>query len=582
VRSPGDRSRLSPEVVHHRERRQEIAEVHGNLLGLKKSQVNALERLYRRRVPPQEFITAELALSLTRLSQEIGRQVGVLIDRKGEVAHVVCGDESAIEIPDLSDFGLGRGQLRGIRCIHTHLRQEPLNEDDLADLKLLRLDAIAALNILEDGRPGFLHFAHLLPPNPEGEAYRLLPPEEFYSFRLPFDAFVASLEEETSSKQARTISVRARDRAILISASTAARYEVEERMRELRELCRTAGVEVVDAIVQRPRQPNPRYLIGQGKIREVIASGLQKGADLLIFDQELSPAQARAISEITDIRVLDRTQLILDIFARRAQTQDGKVQVELAQLRYILPRLTGKGTAMSRLMGGVGGRGPGETKLEVDRRRVRKRIARLEDRLEASAQARRQRRSRRVRAGVPIVSIVGYTNAGKSTLLNALTESEVFTEDLLFATLDTSTRRLRFPREREVVVTDTVGFLRDLPEGLVGAFRATLEELSDADLLLHVVDVSNPAYEDQIRAVEKLIDELGLGEKPMIRIFNKIDLLAPGEAEARVALLEGVGVCARDRSTLAPLVEALERRFWVDDGMEGACELKLAGLSDEG
>ncbi|MBI5443429.1 MAG: GTPase HflX, partial [Deltaproteobacteria bacterium] len=516
---------------------------------MKKSEVNALGRLYRRRVPPEELITAEFALAMTRLSAEIGRQVAVLIDRKGEVAHVVCGDENGIVIPDLSDHGLGRGKLRGIRCVHTHLRQEPLTEDDLADLTLLRLDAMAVLTLTDDGRPGTLLFAHLLPPNPEGQSYRILPPVEFYAFRLPFGPFVESLEEETASKQARTVALRAQDRAILVSASTAARYEIEDRIRELKELCRTAGVEVVDTVLQRPRRVNPRYLLGEGKMREVIASALQKGADLLVFDQELSPAQARAISDITDVRVLDRTQLILDIFARRAQTPDGKVQVELAQLRYILPRLAGKGTAMSRLMGGVGGRGPGESKLEVDRRRVRERISRLERRLEVGAQARRQRRSRRIRSGVPIVSIVGYTNAGKSTLLNALTDADVFTEDLLFATLDTSSRRLRFPREREIVITDTVGFLRDLPKGLVGAFRATLEELEDADLLLHVADISDPACEDQIRAVEKLLSELGLGEKPILTVLNKVDLLPPPEATAKVGALGGIGISAVNRST---------------------------------
>ncbi|GAB4270162.1 MAG: GTPase HflX [Deferrisomatales bacterium] len=505
---------------------------------------------------------------LARLSRETGRQLGVLIDRKGEVVHVVCGDELGIVIPDLSGFGLGRGKLRGIRCVHTHLRQEPLSEDDLADLTLLRLDAMAALGVTSEGRPGALHLAHLLPPNPEGTAYRILPPVDFYAFRLPFDAFVASVEEETAAKQARSHTVRAaQDRALLVSVTGDPRHVVDERLRELEELCRTAGVEVLDAVVQRPRRINPKYLMGEGKIREVMASALQKGADLLIFDQELTPAQARAIAEITDVRVIDRTQLILDIFARRAHTPDGKVQVELAQLRYILPRLAGKGTAMSRLTGGIGARGPGETKLEVDRRRVRDRIAHLERRLRALSRGRTQRRQRRVRSGVPIVSIVGYTNAGKSTLLNALTRSEVLTEDLLFATLDTATRRLRFPREREVIITDTVGFLRDLPEGLVGAFRATLEELQDADLLLHVVDASDPGFEDHIRAVEYLLRELDLGDKPVLRVFNKIDRLPPGEGEALAAAHGGVAVSATRPATFGPLLEALERRFWPQEGL---------------
>ncbi|MFU8858368.1 MAG: GTPase HflX [Deferrisomatales bacterium] len=541
-----------------------MADVHGNLTGLKTSQVRALERIYRRRVPPEDLITAELAAYVTGLSRDTGRQIGLILDRKGQVVHVIVGDDTEIVIPDLSDHGLGRGKLRGLRCVHTHLRQEPLSEDDLADLALLRLDAMAALGVTPEGRPGTLFVAHLLPPNPAGEPCRLLPPSDFYAFRVDFGPFVTALEEEIAGRQARSLAVRApgKDRGILVSVSTAPRHEVDERLEELRELARTAAVEVVDTVVQRPRQLNPKYLMGEGKIREVVASALQKGADLLIFDQELSPGQVRAISDLTDVRVIDRTQLILDIFARRAQTQDGKVQVELAQLKYLMPRLVGKGTAMSRLMGGLGGRGPGETKLEMDRRRIRDRIAALERKLKDLSRGRAQRRHRRVRAGVPIVSIVGYTNAGKSTLLNALTASEVFTEDLLFATLDTSTRRLRFPREREVIITDTVGFLRDLPKGLVGAFRATLEELQDADLLLHVVDAANPAFEEQIAAVEKLLGELDLGEKPVLRVFNKADLLPEGEGASLASAHGGIPLCARRRETFGPLLGALERRFW--------------------
>jgi GTP-binding protein HflX len=545
-----------------------IAEVHGNLTGLKPSQVRALERIYRRRVPAEELVTAELAAYVAALSRETGRQLGLILDRKGAVVHVIVGDDAEIVIPDLSDHGLGRGKLRGLRCVHTHLRQEPLSEDDLADLALLRLDAMAALGVTPEGRPGTIHVAHLLPPNPAGETYRLLPSTDFYSFRLDFGPFVEALEEEIAARQVRSLAVRAagKDRGILVSVSTAPRHQVEDRLQELRELARTAAVEVVDAVVQRPRQLNPKYLMGEGKIREVVASALQKGADLLIFDQELSPGQVRAISALTDVRVIDRTQLILDIFARRAHTQDGKVQVELAQLKYLMPRLIGKGTAMSRLMGGVGGRGPGETKLEMDRRRIRDRISALEKKLAELARGRSQRRQRRVRAGVPIVSIVGYTNAGKSTLLNALTASEVFTEDLLFATLDTATRRLRFPREREVIITDTVGFLRDLPKGLVGAFRATLEELQDADLLLHVVDAANPSFEEQITAVEKLLAELELGEKPVLRVFNKVDLLPPGEGEALASSHGAIALSARRRETFGPLLDALERRFWPGEG----------------
>jgi len=512
---------------------------------------------------PDELVSQDLASRLASISWETGRQTGVLINRKGEVTHVMVGDDAGILIPDISGFRLGRAKLRGLRCIHTHLRGEDLNADDFADLALLRLDAMAALGVDSNGRPDKMRIAHLLPPNPDGERHRLLPPKKFQNLNLAFDSFISALESEIASKQARSVSVQSsKDRAILIHVSGKPKHEIEERISELKELCRTAGATVVDVVVQRPTQINPKYLLGKGKIREVVASGLQKGADLLIFDHELTPAQVRAIGELADIRVLDRTQLILDIFARRAHTPDGKVQVELAQLKYILPRLAGKGISMSRLMGGIGGRGPGETKLEIDRRRTRDRIAHLERRLKTLSKGRSQRRARRIRSGIPIISIVGYANAGKSTLLNILTRSEVLTENLLFATLDTATRRLRFPREREAIVTDTVGFLRELPQGLVGAFKATLEELDDADLLLHVVDASNPAMEAQINAVEILLDQLELGDKPKLMVFNKTDLLPPEQIEALPLGENAVAASALAPSSLAPLMKELEARLW--------------------
>jgi GTP-binding protein HflX len=314
--------------------------------------------------------------------------------------------------------------------------------------------------------------------------------------------------------------------------------------------------------------------MGEGKMRDVVIRALQRGATMLVFDQELTPAQIRSISAMTELKVIDRSQLILDIFARRAKSLDGKVQVELAQLKYLLPRLTGRGVQMSRLMGGIGGRGPGETKLETDRRRIRDRIASLERELKELSRGRDQRRRQRVKAGVPIISIVGYTNAGKSTLLNALTRSEVFTEDLLFATLDTSTRRLRFPREREVIITDTVGFIRSLPKSLLGAFKATLEELQDADLLLHLVDAANPRFEDQVAQVRTILAELGLVDKPELLVFNKADILNDLKKKDTVAFLKvrqiartsgGLTISARDRKSLAPLIQELQQRFWPEE-----------------
>jgi GTP-binding protein HflX len=316
---------------------------------------------------------------------------------------------------------------------------------------------------------------------------------------------------------------------------------------------------------QRRHEADPKYLVGRGKLEEILIRAMQLDANALIFDPDLTPVQAHAIADFTDLKVIDRTMLILDIFAQRAKSRDGKLQVELAQLRYRLPRLHEKNTMMSRLTGGIGGRGPGETKLEENRRRARERIHRLEKEIDRFGEQRAGRRAERVRRGLPIVAIVGYTNAGKSTLLNTLTGSEVLAENKLFATLDPTTRRLRFPREREIILADTVGFIRDLPRDLAKAFRATLEELDEADLLLHVVDAGDPAREQQIVAVETILGDLGLGETPRMLVLNKIDLVPEeerGQLPRGTRELPAVAISAQDRTTVAPLLEAMERALW--------------------
>jgi GTP-binding protein HflX len=542
-------------------------DVLGQISGLKAAQLNALERIYRRRMRPDEVVSAELARFLCGLSHEIRRQIGVLVDRAGVVKYVMVGDDREIMLPDLTDYALGRSGLRGLRCIHTHLKNENLSEDDLTDLALLRLDMMVALGVNERGFPASVYYAHLLPENPANQQVEQQVVRSLEHLDLNLKSFLRSLEDELE----RTVDggqvdlSDPRERAILISVSQGPRREIEDSLCELQELARTADVLVLDQVVQRPQRLNPKYLMGEGKIKEVVIRALQQRATMLVFDQDLTPTQVRSIAALTDLKVIDRSQVILDIFARRAHTLDGKVQVELAQLKYILPRLLGKGTALSRLMGGIGGRGPGETKLEIDRRRIRDRISRLEKRLKEMSKSRLQRRSRRIRSDVPIISIVGYTNAGKSTLLNSLTRSEVFTEDLLFATLDTSTRRLRFPLEREVIITDTVGFIRQLPDSLMGAFKSTLEELSDADLLLHVVDISNPRFEEQIRAVEQILGDLDLGHIPRLLVFNKIDNIDPQECRELCRRFAAIAVCARDRQSFTDLLDALQSRFWPEE-----------------
>ncbi|HEX8960325.1 MAG TPA: GTPase HflX [Geobacteraceae bacterium] len=506
------------------------------------------------------------------LSQETRRQVGILVNRLGEVEYVIVGNEREILIPELADYPLGRKLLRGLRLIHTHLRGETVSEDDLTDLAMLRLDLLAALQLSPSSPEPVIQTASLVPSPDSTAPYKVERPVPLGRFRLDFAAFVETLEKSLAREVERGEAVKeGEERGILISVTSQSQAEAEDSIDELKELARTAGVAVLDTVIQRPRRFNPRYLMGEGKMREVVIRALRLGATLLVFDQELSPAQVRSISAMTELKVIDRSQLILDIFARRATSLDGKVQVELAQLKYLLPRLTGRGVQMSRLMGGIGGRGPGETKLEIDRRRIRDRIAKLERELDELSRNRYQRRQKRVKAGLPIVSIVGYTNAGKSTLLNALTRSDVFTENLLFATLDTATRRLRFPREREVIITDTVGFIRSLPKSLMGAFKATLEELRDADLLLHVVDCANPRFEEQVSQVETILEELALADKPRLLVFNKADLLPELKRCEPLAFMKvrhlahrlgAISVSARDSASLEPLLTEMERRFW--------------------
>ncbi len=523
----------------------------------------ALEKIYRRKVHGG-LITAELAAYLAGISSEINRQTGLLISRKGVVTHVIVGDAKGIFIPPLDDYPLGRKILRGLRFIHTHLNDEALNQDDLTDLALLRFDVIAAIGI-SNGRPSRIHIAHLSPHAAE-QTYEVLPPENFYDCRFEFDSFISTLEEEierergigSAEASGHKGGMSMREKAILVSVSTRPRHEQEDSMEELKELALSSDLIVLDEIIQRTKEINPGYLMGAGKIRELLITAMNKGATLLVFDQDLTPSQIKAISNLTELKVIDRSQLILDIFAGRAHSRDGKVQVELAQLKYRLPRLTGKGTAMSRLMGGVGGRGPGEMKLEIDRRRVRDKIVLLEKELKTLSKARMQRKARRVQKQIPIVSIVGYTNAGKSTLLNALTESRTFVEDKLFATLDTASRRLRFPREREVVITDTVGFIRDLPKDLMSAFRATLEELEDADLLLHIVDISNPRFEQHMASVERVLSDLDLSDRKVILVFNKADRLDEDEVLNLSKRFNSIAISAMDRETLKPLLKAME------------------------
>ncbi len=547
-----------------------ITTVLGNTLGLKANQLRRIEKLYTRRIPPDQIVTPEFARQLGELSHETRRQIGALIDRQGHIQYVMVGDNRRIELPDFKRVRVASGRFRGLRCVHTHLRGEPLTQDDLADLALLRLDLMAAIDVdAESGLPGLVRAAHLLPLH-AGDLDNATTPE-LYAFLEPkipsqldhdFRELINSLEEEMARNRRTARRAEVRDRTILVGVATGSLADAEESMAELAELATSAGVVVQDRIIQRRQAVDSRTVLGRGKLDELIIRALQLGADMLVFDSELSPAQVRSLSEATDLKVIDRSQLILDIFAQRAQSKEGKIQVELAQLKYLLPRLiAGQDSAFSRLAGGIGGRGPGETKLETDRRRVRDRINRLEREIEAQRQRRQERRKGRTRQRLPVISIVGYTNAGKSTLLNALTKSDVHAEQRMFATLDPTSRRLRLPREQEVIINDTVGFIRALPPDLLSAFRATLEEISDSTLLIHAVDISNPRWVQQVQSVKRILADLKLAEIPSILALNKADLVDAETVEAAVRQArqldsgETVVISAIKPSTLDALLE---------------------------
>ncbi len=494
--------------------------------------MKALQRLSTRRFPLQDAFSQEQARELAALSRVVGRQLGLLIDRRGKVEMLMVGEAGSILIPALARGREGAGRLRGLRLVHTHLTPDLLSQEDLMDMLFLRLDAVCVLTVSPHGEPVQWQYAHLLPPNPENKPYMVHDAKPWDRAEVDFGSVAEALEEELGRALENAQTTGNVPRAVLISVGTLPRQTQEEHLDELAELARTAGLQVTGRMIQRVPKINPKFILGRGKMAELEVQALQENASVLIFDGELSPAQLHNLADITERKVLDRTQLILDIFAQHAVTRAGKLQVKMAQLKYTQPRLVGKNRAMDRLMGGIGGRGPGETKLETDRRRIRDRIARIKKDLDELRKQRAFTRARRSRQGIPLIAFVGYTNAGKSTLLNTLTHSEVTAENKLFATLDPTTRRLRFPEEREVILADTVGFIRNLPKELTDAFRATLEELEAADVLLHVADVSHESFGQQMTAVEEVLIDMQLHEIPRVLALNKWDKIPEGERAA--------------------------------------------------
>ena len=500
---------------------------------------------------------------ISSISREIKRQVALLVTRTGKVAYVIVGDKQHIRIPDLSRVRLGPRRLKGLRCIHTHLNKEPLSNEDLTDLVLLGLDLMVCVHVDEAGIPGYIYYANILPVNQDKKGWVIHHVTDIGQLDVDFREIIHSLEEEL----ARTRGPRKLDkkeRALLVGVTTGPRWREEESMDELQDLAVSDNIAVIGRVVQRVKKADPRFLIRKGKLMELILQCVQMDASLLIFNNELLPTQVKSLTDFTEMKIIDRSQLILDIFAGRAVTREGKIQVELAQLKYLLPRLATKNTAMSRLTGEIGGRGPGETKLEINRRRVRERIAGLNRELKAIKRQRQGRRRLRNQRRLPVISIVGYTNAGKSTLLNTLTGSFVGVRNRLFETLDPSSRRLRFPREQEAIITDTVGFIRDLPKSLMEAFAATLEELHDADLLIHVVDASNPRLENQIKTVSRILEDLDLNRIPTLLALNKADLLEKDQTRILAKKMGGIAVSAINPPSLIQLTDRIEAEIWPD------------------
>ncbi|MCK6381507.1 MAG: GTPase HflX [Leptospiraceae bacterium] len=536
---------------------------------MKAGQLQKLKNLAEKRLKEDVLISKDLAKSICEISFEIRRQVGLLIDRKGYVTHVIIGNDNSIEIPYLDRIRTSETRLRGIRLVHTHLKKEPLSMDDLTDLVLLRLDYITAITMDLNGFPENFYSSHINAEENSEKLWTVLEKEYPGQLKEGMLSEIIEIENSLAKRRDNLKAAQKLNRAILVGVYLNNKFSrnPESSMAELKELCRTAGIYVVDTFSQKRSALDASTVLGKGKIQEIILNSIQKDVELLVFDLELSSSQAKKISDFSDLKVIDRTQLILDIFARNAKSRDGKLQVELAQLKYLKGRLSELDDNMSRLTGGIGGRGPGETKLEIGKRRVEEKIHRLENEIKSLRTRRELNRKRRGRNEIPVVGIVGYTNAGKSTLLNSLTNSEVIAEDKLFATLDPTTRRIRFPSVREIIISDTVGFIHDLPPDLSNAFKATLEELSDADLLLHVIDSSNPDYEEHIKAVEKILIELKLIDIPRIQVFNKIDSCPRdfpknNQNDMYVSALQKIG--------LEELLDRIEKEIWLNKNQDQA------------
>jgi GTP-binding protein HflX len=544
-------------------------QVFGNTRGLAPSELRAVHKLYQRSVDATEIVSLDLAREMVSIAESLKRRVGVLINRQGRVESVMLGTKEILYLPDLGRYRLGRSRLRNLRFIFTDLsrakEQASIPYDVYADLERLRFDMVVSLRSAPNRVS--MTYAYLVPSHgAEVASTATEEVKDLGAYNQDFLERVGAIEQSLSAEVVQIDSDEIG--AVLVGVYDSSEKDPASSILELTELARTAGVKVVDEVVQR-RAIDPKTFMGSGKLQELVLRCLRLGAEMLIFDAELKPSQWRSIVNSTELKVIDRSMLILDIFAQRAQSSDGRLQVELAQLKYNLPRLVEKDAGLSRLSGGIGGRGPGETKLEIGRRRIRERISDLERRLEKVRESRDLRRGRRRENQLQLVSVVGYTNAGKSTLFNLLTGSQVLAENKLFATLDPSQRRLFIPSHRgdsvtggrTVIMSDTVGFIRKLPVELETAFRATLEELYDAALLVHVVDASDPDAVVKYHAVRSIVEQMSLAAAPELVVLNKIDVV-PSEQVALLAReLGAVTVSATKKLGIGALLAEIDARI---------------------
>lgn len=542
-------------------------DIFGNIKGIRNSVIEELQTLYDVRLASGQLLTGELALKMADITDFINREVSVYISRSGQVVAVAVGNDQSVELPPV-EGRRGSSRLSGVRCVHTHPGGNPnLSGVDISALKNNRFDAMVAIGVTSpDFTQSVMTFA-MITGIDENEQYQVegYGPLTFAEAEgIYFPNLVATVERILDKQSGSTSLAQGTERTILVGMEYAGGagivgWTAEDSLEELKQLADTAGAEVVAKFLQKRPKPDPAFFIGKGKVQELALYVQQENIDLCIFDDELSPAQQRNIEQAMGVRVLDRTALILDIFSQRAHTNEGKLQVELAQLQYTLPRIMGKGLSLSRLGGGIGTRGPGETKLEVDRRRIRDRIAYIKDCISKVKNVRALHRAGRNKASVPTVSLVGYTNAGKSTLLNTLTNSDIYAKDQLFATLDPTTRQLDLPNKQQAILTDTVGFIQRLPHQLVAAFQSTLEEVVESDVLLHVIDVSHELYKEQSNAVYNVLEEIGAKDKTIITVYNKIDKLPEGSGLAERLAKEENSICisAKGRINLDKLLELI-------------------------